>query len=220
MLQEKLAQYALLSHPFYVDWQAGTLTQPTLQCYAQQYLHHVKAFPRYLSSIHSQSANLTDRRALLENLMDEEGFNGTAPHPVLWEQFAMGLGVKADELDVAPLPSTQNLLDTFKRLSTESYATGLGALYAYERQIPAIAATKIKGLKECYNISDAATLEFFEVHQKADEWHTEVVEGLMDALPAAEKARAEAASVEAAQALWGFLSGFDSMRKDNAACAM
>ncbi len=219
MLNEQLRPYDLLNHEFYIDWQAGKLTRPVLQCYAQQYLHHVKAFPRYLSSIHSQCENLEARRAILENLMDEEGFNGTAPHPVLWQQFAEGLGIAADDVEVAPLPSTQNLVDTFNKLCHESYATGLGALYAYERQIPAIATTKIKGLKECYGVNDATTLEFFEVHKKADEWHCEVVENLINALPETEKMKANEAAVTAAQALWGFLSGFDSFRKQSPALA-
>ncbi len=33
-------------------------------------------------------------------------------------------------------PETQALIDTFSKLSRRSYASGLGALYAYESQFP------------------------------------------------------------------------------------
>lgn len=204
-----LQKYALLCHPFYQDWQAGKLTLPTLQCYAQQYLHHVNAFPCYLSKLHSQSANLGQRRVILENLMDEEGMSETPAHPILWENFAKGLGLSEAELNVSPLPQTQALLKTFDGLASEGFASGLGALYAYERQIPEIAKTKISGLKTLYHITAPEALEFYEVHQKADEWHSEAVENLIASLPPAEQKKAEAGALQAAEALWNFLSGID-----------
>ena len=208
MFEEKLAAYSLLQHPFYVAWQKGELTLPTLQCYAKQYRHHVNAFPCYLSALHSQSTSLETRRVILENLMDEEGIDGTA-HPILWDNFAKGLGVKEDALHADAFPSTQNLLDRFEGLTKQSFAAGLGALYAYERQIPTIAETKIDGLKRFYNINDPSSLEFFEVHQKADEWHSQEVADLIKALPEDQQKEAEQGAVVAAQALWDFLSGID-----------
>jgi pyrroloquinoline-quinone synthase len=215
----ELEQYSLLKHPFYQAWQQGELTQETLQCYARQYLHHVDAFPTYLSKIHSQSMDLNHRRVILGNLMDEEGVNATA-HPILWENFAMGLGVAQEDVRAMPFANTQKLLDTFSELSGKSYAAGLGALYAYERQIPEIAKTKIKGLKECYGITDAATLEFFEVHEKADEWHSAEVEALIQDLSPEDQAVAKAGAISAASALWDFLSGVEEVRTDKKACCV
>lgn len=216
----ELEQYSLLKHPYYQAWQQGELTQATLQCYSRQYLHHVDAFPLYLSKIHSQCTNISDRQVIMGNLMDEEGFSGTEAHPILWENFAIGLGVKRNELRAIPLANTQKLLDTFHELSGKSYAAGLGALYAYERQIPEIAKTKIKGLQEFYGINDAATLEFFEVHQKADEWHSEEVEALIKKLSPEDQAIAKEASIQAAQALWGFLDGIEEVRTDKKSCCV
>ena len=53
-------------------------------------------------------------------------------------------------------------MDTFRRLSRQSYAAGLGALYAYESQFPGVATAKIEGLMDRYGISDEATLRFFD----------------------------------------------------------
>lgn len=216
----QLEQYSLLKHPFYQSWQQGELTQATLQCYSRQYLHHVDAFPRYLSMIHSQCTDLNDRRVIMGNLMDEEGFNGTAAHPILWENFAIGLGVNKDEVRAEPFTNTQKLCDTFARLASSSYAAGLGALFAYERQIPEIAKTKIDGLKKFYGINDAATLEFFEVHQQADEWHSAEVAALINKLSPADQEVAKNAAIEAAQALWSFLDGVEAVRTDKKSCCV
>ena len=57
---------------FYQSWNEGTLTLDTLKIYAKEYYHHVAAFPRYISQIHSLCPDISDRQVLLENLIDEE----------------------------------------------------------------------------------------------------------------------------------------------------
>ncbi len=71
-LIEGLSEKHLLKHEFYTAWSAGTIPMETLRLYAQQYYHHVKAFPRYLSATHSQCEQISARQFLLENLNDEE----------------------------------------------------------------------------------------------------------------------------------------------------
>lgn len=203
-----LAPYNLLNHPFYLGWNAGTLTRETLAYYAQQYAGHVQAFPRYLSALHTQCEDLASRQVLLDNLVDEE--QGPENHPQLWAQFAEAVGMNADRLKpahTARYPQTQVLIDTFFSLTRSDYAAGLGALYAYEHQTPAVAETKLKGLKAHYGVQDKAGLQFFDVHAKADVWHTEEVAGLLNALTPAEQAKAAQGALTAAKALWGFLDG-------------
>ena len=107
-------------------------------------------------------------------------------------------------------PETRALIETFRILSRRSYASGLGALYAYESQFPDVASAKIDGLIERYGISDEATLRFFRVHQSADVEHSAVCRALLDRLPQAEQAEAVAAGEELAGALWDFLSGVEA----------
>jgi pyrroloquinoline-quinone synthase len=125
--------------------------------------------------------------------------------------FACGLGedeagVRAQELNA----ETQGLIDTFRTLSRRSYASGLGALYAYESQFPGVASAKIEGLIDRYGISDEETLRFFRVHETADVEHSSVCRALLDCLPEAEQAEAIAAGEELAGALWNFLSGVEA----------
>jgi len=211
-IDSKVAERAMLSHPFYQAWTEGRLPLDTLRDYARQYFHHVDAFPRAVSAVHSACPDREGRRMLAENLAEEEGLDpGKQDHATLWLMFACGLGeneaaVRAQQLN----PETIELIDTFRRLSRRSYASGLGALYAYESQFPGVASAKIDGLIERYGIADEATLRFFRVHESADVEHSAVCRELLNRLPEAEQAEAVAAGEELAGALWNFLSGVEA----------
>ena len=208
----KVAARAMLSHPFYQAWTEGRLPLDTLRAYARQYFHHVEAFPRAVSAVHSACPDRDGRRMLAENLAEEEGVEaGKQDHASLWLMFACGLGETEASVREQPLnPETQALIDTFRRLSRRSYASGLGALYAYESQFPGVATAKIEGLYDRYGIVDEETLRFFRVHATADVEHSAVCRELLDQLPEDEKAEAIAAGEELAGALWNFLSGVEA----------
>jgi pyrroloquinoline-quinone synthase len=200
---------SMLSHPFYQAWEEGALTREALREYAKQYFHHVEAFPRAVSAVHANCPDAAGRRLLAENLAEEEGLGeGKDDHATLWLGFAGAMG--ADEAEVRGVEvnaETQVLIDTFRKLSRKSYASGLAALYAYESQLPAIAKTKIEGLVERYDVKSPVALKFFQVHELADIEHADVCRELLDALPEGERAEAHAAACELAEALRTFLTG-------------
>ena len=211
-IDSKVAERAMLKHPFYQAWTEGRLPLDTLRAYARQYFHHVETFPRAVIAVHSACPERDGRRMLAENLAEEEGLDaGKHDHATLWLKFASGLGesekaVRAQELNA----ETRALIDTFRKLSGQSYAAGLGALYAYESQFPGVASAKIEGLVDRYGISDEETLRFFRVHEHADVEHSSVCRELLDRLPEDRRAEAIAAGEELAQALWDFLSGVEA----------
>lgn len=211
-IDSKVAERAMLKHPFYQAWTEGRLPLDTLRAYARQYFHHVEAFPRAVSAVHSACPDRVGRRMLAENLSEEEGIDaGKQDHASLWLMFACGLGESEDAVREQALnPETRALIDTFRRLSRTSYAAGLGALYAYESQFPAVAAAKIEGLIERYGIGDEETLRFFRVHESADVEHSAVCRALLDRLPEDQREQAVAAGEELAGALWNFLSGVEA----------
>jgi pyrroloquinoline-quinone synthase len=200
---------SMLAHPFYQAWEQGTLTRDALREYAKQYFHHVEVFPRAVSAVHMNCPDAAGRRLLAENLAEEEGLGeGKDDHATLWLGFAAGMGAdEAEVRDVAVNAETQTLIDTFRKLSRQSYASGIAALYAYESQLPAIAKTKIQGLIERYDADEPRTLKFFEVHELADVEHADVCRGLLDELPEDQRAEAHAAACELAEALQLFLTG-------------
>jgi pyrroloquinoline-quinone synthase len=211
-IDSKVDERAMLSHPFYQAWTEGRLPLDTLRAYARQYFHHVEAFPRAVSAVHSACPDRDGRRMLAENLAEEEGLEaGKQDHAGLWLMFAAGIGETEDAVRAQELNAeTQALIDTFRTLSRRSYPSGLGALYAYESQFPAVASAKIEGLIDRYGIRNEETLRFFRVHESADVEHSSVCRSLLDRLPEEEQAEAVAAGEELAGALWNFLSGVEA----------
>jgi len=201
----------MLNHPFYRAWEMGELSRDVLKTYSKQYYHHVSAFPRYISATHSCCPDISSRQVLLENLIDEE--HGAKNHPALWLQFVTGMGATEAEAENETLrPETKTLIDTFMRLAQSSYAEGLGALFAYEQQIPAVATTKADGLKKFYDAGDARTTEYFTLHAEIDVHHSAATQKLIDALPEHDRAKALRAADEISDALWGFLDGMEAER--------
>src|SRR3954469_19333895 len=197
LLADTLSSMHLLKHPYYQAWNDGSLPAASLRGYAAQYFHHVQAFPRYLSATHSLCESAEGRKVLLENLIEEEGeLGGKANHPELWARFAEGLGVTRDELASAKAePATRALIDCFMTNARASYARGLGALYAYEHQVPAVAEFKTDALKKFFGVNDPRALQFFEVHRQADVYHTQALDGLLTELSDEEFAQAEMAAL-------------------------
>ena len=205
-LNKKLDKYHLLNHPFYKSWNDGKLTREIIKDYAEQYYQHVKAFPRYISATHSLCEDIEKRRILLENLQDEE--NKDEDHPRLWKNFAFAMGSNSKEIEsVKKEKFTTELIENFFKNGRASYAEGLASLYTYERQIPEVAETKIRGLKKHYGVSSEEGLRFFEVHKAADVYHREACEKLLDNLSKEEQEKAEKSALSTAKYLWNFLTG-------------
>ncbi len=208
-LREAVLEYSMLKHPFYVDWSEGKLSKSVLAEYAKQYYAHVRAFPTYVSAVHSRCEDLSIRQQLLENLIEEE--RGDQNHPELWLRFAEGLGVARDEVKNAELlPATKASVARLKSLTqSEDYREGLAALYAYESQIPEVARTKRDGLKEFYGIADERAVSFFRVHEDIDVLHQQTEKQILgkSCASTADQANAIEAARESAKALWGFLDG-------------
>ena len=204
-----ISEYSMLKHPFYVAWSEGKLSKGILAEYAKQYYAHVRAFPTYVSAVHSRCQDLAIRQELLENLIEEE--RGAENHPELWLRFAESLGLTREDVRAAEsLTSTE---DSVRRLQSvtqsEDYREGLAALLAYECQIPEVARTKREGLKSFYDIQDERAISFFRVHESIDVLHQQVEMQILKEQCRTEGARekAIAAAEESAKALWSFLDG-------------
>lgn len=217
-LHHKLDAYHLLNHQFYNAWNAGQLSMDTLKVYAKEYYHHVAAFPRYVSGIHTQCDDLHTRQVLLGNLVEEE--QGSENHPELWRQFGEGLGLSREEFNEKPhLKATNALVDGYFDYVRSDFATGLGALYAYERQTPEVSVSKIEGLCNHYGITDKRTLKFFDVHAEADVWHREECAKIIESLSEEEQQKVLEGAEAGAKLLWGFLDGMLEVHGEHACAA-
>jgi pyrroloquinoline-quinone synthase len=88
-IEEEIQKYDLLTHSFYQAWMDGWLSVRELAFYGWQYLHHVAAFPTYLTALHAGLPEGARRRAVLLNAADEE-VDGDS-HADFWRKFIGGM---------------------------------------------------------------------------------------------------------------------------------
>jgi pyrroloquinoline-quinone synthase len=197
----------LLKHPFYLAWSKGELSLECLKEYAKEYYQHVKAFPTYLSALHSHTENAATRKVLLQNLVEEEA--GSPNHPDLWKNFALQLGVSDEELSKhTPNGEIAGLIATFRKACNQgTTAEGIASLYAYESQIPEICVSKIDGLKRHYGIENPKGWEYFSVHIAADKEHAADERKLLSSYVNHDNMKmVREAADKVLDALWNFLS--------------
>jgi pyrroloquinoline-quinone synthase len=219
-LDARIAKYDLLCHPFYKAWAAGELTREDLRSYAQDYYHHVEAFPSYLAAFGLRLDEGELRRAVLANMCDEKGVDATTgdesvPHSELWLDFAEGMGSNRNLSWHSPVPEIRQLTQFFHRTASEgSPEEALAAFYAYESQVPRVAREKERGLRQMYGADDK-TCGYFSLHATADVYHSNVWRTQLGKRIAAHPQAAEAAldaAENAARMLWRALDGIEARR--------
>jgi len=217
-LDTRIAKYDLLCHPFYKAWSAGRLTRDDLREYAQDYFHHVEAFPSYLAALGLRLEDGELRSAVLANMCDEKGVEGSAnsiPHSDLWLDFAEGMGSSRNLEWHTPVPEIRQLIRHFNHVASEgSVEEALAAFYAYESQVPRIAKEKEAGLRGMYGADDK-TCGYFALHTTADVYHSRVWRNQLEKRVAAHPETAAAAldaAENAARMLWQALDGIEARR--------
>jgi pyrroloquinoline-quinone synthase len=219
-MNARIGKYDLLCHPFYQAWTAGELSRDDLREYAQEYYHHVEAFPSYLAAFGLRLDEGDLRRAVLANLCDEKGVEGrpgkdSVPHSELWLDFAEGMGSTRNLEWHRPIPAIRQVIRHFHRVASEGTPEqALAAFYAYESQVPRIAEEKERGLREMYGADDK-TCGYFSLHATADVYHSKIwriqLEKRIASHPEAAEAALDAAE-DAARMLWLALDGIEARR--------
>ena len=181
-----VARRSLLQHPFYLAWSDGTLPVPALKEYAHDYGAFIRTVGQGWETV---------GEAHIAGV--EEG------HAQVWETtFAAGLETTVDAPRTAGAAA---LVDAARELFADR-PTALGALYAFESQQPYTAQSKLAGLREHYQQLPACCGEYFRLHED-DFDEPAFLAAQMNALPAAEQARAFTACERLSGALYDALSG-------------
>ena len=183
-LDNKIADYNLLNHPFYQAWSAGELPVEALRSYAREYGVFISTLPKGW-----------------EILDDAETAEEETEHIDMWADFASGLETAVSE---AEIPQVKALLETADELFSEP-ATALGALYAFEAQQPATAQSKLAGLKAFYQFPEAVE-PYFEMHSHNEHEAEKLLERI-GALPSKSHAAVVQACEQMSAALWDALTG-------------
>jgi len=222
LLDARIAKYDLLCHPFYRAWAAGKLSHEDLREYGLEYYAHVAAFPAYLEEFAARVPDKPLLRVVIANRDDENGGDGSRPHAELWLDFVEGMG---GDRGGEPHPThtvreIAELTNWFHSIAREgTIEEALAAFYAYESQVPRVAAEKSRGLREMYG-ADEKTCEYFTLHTTADVYHSRVWRHQLAKLVknnSKAALRALDAGENAAQALWKALDGIEGARLARAA---
>lgn len=193
-LDQPIAQWNLLESRFYRAWSAGTLPAAALQRYAAEYGSFIAAVPQGWAA-HGDAATAAVERG----------------HVEMWRRFAGTLGA---DIESPSNPGAARLTATARKLFDDP-AQSIGALYAFEAQQPATAASKLQGLREHYDL-DPAGEEYFAVHE-SDEDEPQLLRERFEALNEAGKQAALGACRTMCRELRAAL---DSLYDEHASCGV
>lgn len=178
-----VAQFDLNTHPFYQDWRMGTLPVEKLRDYAAEYAKFVDTIDEGWDTVG------------MPHYAEEE-----REHEVLWANFRREIG-SGDDVNLSSTETLVTAARNLMRTSPEAY----GALYAFEAQQPNTSKSKLDGLVEHYNATEAAK-EYFEVHA-LDFNEVEDLRKAVANLSDEEFARVKNACAVVCSAMWGALDG-------------
>ncbi len=187
-LDDILERWDLLEHPFYQAWRAGTLPEEALRVYAKEYGAFISLLPEAWARLGEAETAEEERE-----------------HLDLWQGFTRALGT---EIAAPEVPEVLDLLDTVRQALTAP-ESALGALFAFEAQQPATAASKLEGLRLHYALSEEAE-PYFEVHA-ANHHEAQHLLHAMENLDPEAQAGALAACEATARALWDALTGIQAI---------
>lgn len=183
-LSEILNKWSLLEHPFYRAWTMGELPEQHLKLYASEYAGFIGMVAKGW-----------------EACGDHEIAAEEVEHYDLWKVFAKSLG----NSDVNTTINEVNTLVEACEKNYENYSTALGALYAFERQQPATAQSKLEGLQTHYQGLNADET-YFKIHVDDEEEPALLLKN-MEALSISEQDQAVEACEEVAMKLYNALTG-------------
>ncbi|HEY7227069.1 MAG TPA: iron-containing redox enzyme family protein [Nitrososphaeraceae archaeon] len=177
-IDKEVEKRSLLKHPFYRMWSNGELSLNQLQGYSIEYFQLVKLVPEMVNNI-----KLKLRDPKLESVI-EESHKEELSHIEPWIRFATSLGVQKQQLlNYVCDENTKTAVSSLVELTNDSIHPSVCAMYAYEMDLPNISRSKIEGLHEFYNISDADSTNYFEIHEEADIRHAEIWRNMIKNIP-------------------------------------
>ena len=191
-IDSEIEKRSLLKHSFYKMWSEGKLTIDHLQGYSKEYFQLVKIVPKFVESI----AEATDNPDIMINNAREE-----AEHVELWVRFATALGVsKSDLIGYGGSEKTNEAVANLMALANLTSEEAVGAMYAYEMELPKISRSKIDGLKKLYGMDSEDATKYFEIHEEADVRHAQVWREILQRIPAERQESAFNAAIKSLQA--------------------
>lgn len=140
----------MLDHPLYLAWERGEVPREDLAVYHRSYAEFIQNFPLYWQRV--------------VNTFRPEDSNGARivqeerDHILLWEAWGKDFSYPDS------VPRLRELLTAFESLNPSEL---LGAIQAFETQMPEVSRTKKRALVRQYGFSEDA-LEYMDVHMQEE----------------------------------------------------
>jgi pyrroloquinoline-quinone synthase len=206
-LKETLQTSHPRPHPVRQLLLTGRLTKEQLQGWAKNQFHEFRNIHRFFGVRYQKCPIPELRRALLENMVEEEGedlFGGKYPsHAELWVRFGEGIGIPGEVmLTYEPLAGVRAALEMYVQLVQQSHwVVAIGTGLVFEGEGPKRMREEREALEKYYSWIPLSALDFFRAHEFHDEDHgnfvTDVIkrycmeEHLQNEMRAAVKTRAD-----------------------------
>lgn len=180
-LQEILRKRYPRPHPVRQLLLTGRLTKEQLQAWAKNQFHEFRNIHRFFGIRYQKCPVPELRRALLENMVEEEGedlFGGKFPsHAELWVRFGEGAGIPREEmLTYEPLPGIRAALEMYVGLVRQSHwAVAIGTGLVFEGEGPKRMGEEREALERYYSWIRPSALDFFRAHEYHDVGHGNMV---------------------------------------------
>ncbi|MDA1208658.1 MAG: iron-containing redox enzyme family protein [bacterium] len=156
-----IASRSLLLHPFYVKWNAGELSMDDMQVYAKEYFQLAKRIPGIVGRVLERAGdrNPAMKAMIAENMKEEQ------EHVELWKRFACSVGVSNEELEnYVPSAKVHEAVSELEAVTEGTFEDGVTAMYAMEKELPAIAQSKKDGLCKFYALTTEDAHIYFDEH--------------------------------------------------------
>jgi coenzyme PQQ biosynthesis protein C len=176
-LKETLRERYPRPHPVRQLLLTGRLTKAQLHGWIKNQFHEFRNIHRFFGVRYQKCPVPELRRALLENMVEEEGedlFGGKFPsHAELWIRFAEGAGLPREEmLSYQPLPAIRAGLEMYVQLVLQSHwAVAIGTGLVFEGYGPQRMREEREALEKYYSWIPSSALDFFRAHEYHDEGH-------------------------------------------------
>ena len=181
-------------HPLLTELSNGQIGLDGIRTLLVQHRHYSRHFTQYLCALMSNFSNIDDLHAVMKNLLEEMGVDGSenVTHAELFQQTLDSLS--ADPRREGPLPATRALSNTVMGYCRQKDPLeGLAALCLGAEAIVPLIYRPILDALVAHGADEQAT-KFFRIHIEEDEDHAltmlAILERLTERAPAArERAR-------------------------------
>ncbi len=140
----------MLDHPLYRAWEKGEVSREDIAVYHRSYADFIQNIPRYWQRVVA-TFRPDDPNGV--RIVQEE-----RDHILLWEAWGKDFSPPEE------FPRLRDILTTFENLTPSEL---LGALQAFETQMPEVARVKKRSLMRLYGFPESA-LVYFDVHMREE----------------------------------------------------